>query len=187
MNERILYNICMLVSTMVEVYLVFDFYKAFHAKTEIFRSRVWELGLAGIVIVLNTIANLQNNSKLNFIVTCFLCFFVGMVLVQGSAVLRIFHGIIIIVVFMSAEMIFYFLLNVSVNLPTNEIYKNHFVMISSIIAIKLIEFVILTIIKQISKIQVRKISFKIFSAFIYYSACNDRAYGTDSLHSCGRE
>lgn len=166
MNESILYNICMLVSTMVEVYLVFDFYKAFHAKTEIFRSRVWELGLAGIVIVLNTIANLQNNSKLNFVVTCFLCFFVGMVLVQGSAVLRIFHGIIIIVVFMSAEMIFYFLLNVSVNLPTNEIYKNHFVMLSSIIAIKLIEFVILTIIKQISKIQVRKISLKIFSAFI---------------------
>lgn len=35
MNESILYNICMLVSTMVEVYLVFDFYKAFHAKTEI--------------------------------------------------------------------------------------------------------------------------------------------------------
>lgn len=166
MNESILYNICMLVSTMVEVYLVFDFYKAFHAKTEIFRSRVWELGLAGIVIALNTIANLQNNSKLNFVVTCFLCFFVGMVLVQGSAVLRIFHGIIIIVVFMSAEMIFYFLLNVSVNLPTNEIYKNHFVMLSSIIAIKLIEFVILTIIKQISKIQVRKISLKIFSAFI---------------------
>ena len=33
-------------------------------------------------------------------------FFVGMVLVQGSAVLRIFHGIIIIVVFMSAEMIY---------------------------------------------------------------------------------
>lgn len=33
MNESILYNICMLVSTMVEVYLVFDFYKAFHAKT----------------------------------------------------------------------------------------------------------------------------------------------------------
>ena len=36
MNESILYNICMLVSTMVEVYLVFDFYKAFYAKTEIF-------------------------------------------------------------------------------------------------------------------------------------------------------
>lgn len=166
MNESILYNICMLVSTMVEVYLIFDFYKAFHAKTEIFRSRAWELGLAGIVIVLNTIANLQNSNKLNFIVACFLCFFVGMVLVHGSVMLRIFHGIIIIVVFMSAEMIFYFLLNVSVNLPTNEIYENHFVMISSIIAIKLIEFVILTIIKQISKIQVRKISLKIFSAFI---------------------
>ena len=82
--------------------------------------------MAGIVIALNTIANLQNNSKLNFVVTCFLCFFVGMVLVQGSAVLRIFHGIIIIVVFMSAEMIFYFLLNVSVNLPTNERVSSSF-------------------------------------------------------------
>ena len=54
MNESILYNICMLVSTMVEVYLVFDFYKAFHAKTEIFRSRVWELGL-GLSILQNIV------------------------------------------------------------------------------------------------------------------------------------
>ena len=166
MNESILYNICMLVSTMVEVYLVFDFYKAFHAKTEIFRSRVWELGLAGIVIVLNTIANLQNNSQLNFIVSCGLFLIVALVFVQGNILLRLFHWLIVIVVCMSAEMVFFFLLKVSVNLPTNEIYKNHFVMISSIIAIKLIEFVILTIIKQISKIQVRKISLKIFSAFI---------------------
>ena len=166
MNESILYNICMLVSTMVEVYLVFDFYKAFHAKTEIFRSRVWELGLAGIVIVLNTIANLQNNSQLNFIVSCGLFLIVVLVFVQGNILLRLFHWLIVIVVCMSAEMVFFFLLKVSVNLPTNEIYKNHFVMLSSIIAIKLIEFVILTIIKQISKIQVRKISLKIFSAFI---------------------
>ena len=166
MNESILYNICMLVSTMVEVYLVFDFYKAFHAKTEIFRSRIWELGLAGIVIVLNTIANLQNNSQLNFIVSCGLFLIVALVFVQGNILLRLFHWLIVIVVCMSAEMVFFFLLKVSVNLPTNEIYKNHFVMISSIIAIKLIEFVILTIIKQISKIQVRKISLKIFSAFI---------------------
>ena len=164
MNESILYNICMLVSTMVEVYLVFDFYKAFHAKTEIFRSRVWELGLAGIVIVLNTIANLQNNSQLNFIVSCGLFLIVALVFVQGNILLRLFHWLIVIVVCMSAEMVFFFLLKVSVNLPTNEIYKNHFVMISSIIAIKLIEFVILTIIKQISKIQVRKISLKIFGS-----------------------
>ncbi len=166
MNESILYNICMLVSTMVEVYLMFDFYKAFHAKTEIFRSRAWELGLAGIVIVLNTIANLQNNSQLNFIVSCGLFLIVALVFVQGNILLRLFHWLIVIVVCMSAEMVFFFLLKVSVNLPTNEIYKNHFVMISSIIAIKLIEFIILTIIKQISKIQVRKISLKVFSAFI---------------------
>lgn len=166
MKENIIYSICMLISTIVEVYLVFDFYKAFHAKRNFFRSRGRELALAGGIIVLNTMANLQNSSRLNFIVSCCLFLVVAQVLVQGNILLRLFHWLIVIAVCMSAELVFFFLLKVSVKLPTNEIYRNHFAMISSIITIKLIEFVILTIIKQISKIQVRKISLKVFGAFI---------------------
>lgn len=166
MKENIIYSICMLISTIVEIYLVFDFYKAFHTKRSFFNQRGRELGLAAIVIALNTIANLQNSSRLNFIVSCGLSLLVALVLVEGNILLRLFHWLIVIAVCMSAELVFFFLLKVSVNLPTNEIYRNQFAMISSIIAIKLIEFVILTMIKQISKIQVRKISLKVFGAFI---------------------
>ena len=166
MKENVIYSICMLISTIVEVYLVFDFYKAFHAKRNFFRSRGRELALAGGIVGLNTMANLQNSSRLNFIVSCCLFLVVALVLVQGNILLRLFHWLIVIAVCMSAELVFFFLLKVSVKLPTNEIYRNPFAMISSIITIKLIEFVILTIIKQISKIQVRKISLKVFGAFI---------------------
>lgn len=166
MKENVIYSICMLISTIVEVYLVFDFYKAFHAKRNFFRSRGREFALAGGIVVLNTMANLQNSSRLNFVVSCCLFLVVALVLVQGNILLRLFHWLIVIAVCMSAELVFFFLLKVSVKLPTNEIYRNPFAMISSIITIKLIEFVILTIIKQISKIQVRKISLKVFGAFI---------------------
>lgn len=66
----------------------------------------------------------------------------------------------------SSELIFFFLLNVSVNSPTNEIYDNEFIMVSSIIAMKVIEFMLLTLIKQVSKIQVKKVSAKVFGVFI---------------------
>ncbi len=166
MKYTIIYNICMIVSTMIEFYLVFDFYKAFHQKKEYFRKNRNEIFFAFLVVLINIFTNLQNNNQLNFVVTCVLFLLVGLILVEGNIFLRLFHCILLIFVVLSAELIFFFLLKVSVNSPTNEIYANEFVMISSIIAIKLIEFLMLTLIKQISNIQAKKTSAKVFGVFI---------------------
>ncbi|RKI26560.1 hypothetical protein D7V82_10400 [bacterium 1xD8-6] len=52
---------------------------------------------------------------------------------------------------MSAEMIFSCLLQISTEEAANKIFNNEFVVISSIITMKLLKFILLIIIKQVSK------------------------------------
>ncbi len=166
MKETIIYSLCMMISTMVEIYLAFDFYKAFHPKKEMFMSGRRERLFAAVIVLINTITNLQHNNKLNFIVAAGLYLLVGLLLVEGNMLSRIFHWVLLILSALSAEFIFFFLLNVSVDSPTNAIYENEFVMISSIIAMKIIEFIILSVIKQASQIQVKKVSARVFAIFV---------------------
>ncbi len=56
-----------------------------------------------------------------------------------------------VVVAMSAEMIFSCLLQISTEEAANKIFNNEFVVISSIITMKLLKFILLIIIKQVSK------------------------------------
>ncbi len=166
MRYTMIYCICMIVSTIVEMFLAMDFYKAFHPKRKIFQVTRNEILFMVVVVAINSITNLQNNNKLNLIVTSTLYLLIGLILVDGNILSRFFHWVLLISSTLIAELIFFFLLKVSVNSPTNEIYINEFIMISSLIAMKLIEFIILTIIKQISKIRVKKISPKVFGIFI---------------------
>ena len=170
MIYTVMYDICMIVSTIVEIYLAFDFYKAFHPKRERYLNKRNEFLFFGIIVLITVFTNLQNINQLNFLVASVLYLIIAFLLVEGNIWSRLFHWLILVSVTMSAEFIFFFLLKVSVNSPTNEIYANEFVMISSIIAMKLIEFVLLTVIKQISKIQVKKISAKVFGIFIIIPA-----------------
>lgn len=166
MRYTIIYCICMIFSTIVEMFLAIDFYKAFYPKRKIFQRTRNEILFMVVVVAINSIANLQNNNKLNLIVTSTLYLIIGYSLIEGNLLSRFFHWVLLILTALISELIFYFLLKVSVHSPTNEIYINEFIMISSIIAMKLIEFIILTIIKQISKIRVKKISPKVFGIFI---------------------
>ncbi len=49
---------------------------------------------------------------------------------------------------------------------TNTIFHDEFIMISSLITMRVLQFILLTIIKQISKINVRKVSVRVFSSSI---------------------
>lgn len=162
----VIYRICMIVSTVVEIYLMFDFYKAFHEKRELFQNKQRERLLAIIVIVINVFVNMQNSNLFNFIVTLLLTLLAGLVLVEGNVCSKIFHWLILVSIMLGSEFVFSILLGVSVNDSTNEIYSSEFTMVSSIIVIKLIEFVILTIVKQISKVRAKKVSAKVFACFI---------------------
>ncbi len=166
MTYEAAYFLCMIVSTIVEIYLAFDFYKAFHSMRKIFSKILSQVILGAVIVLVNIFINLHNNSLYNFLGAISLHFLICIILVEGNIWYRVFHWLLLIVVGMSAELIFSLLLQVSTERATNAIFHNKIVMISSILAMKLLQFIILTIIKQISKISVKKVSVKVFASFI---------------------
>lgn len=166
MTYEIVYNLCMVVSTIVEIYLAFDFYKAFHPTRTIFSKTSSQILLWAGIVLANVLINLQNNSLYNFLGATILYLLICIILVQGNIWSRIFHWLLLIFVAASAEMIFSLLLQVSTEDATNLIFQNKFLMVSSILTMKLLQFILLTVIKQVSKIRVKKVSAKVFASFI---------------------
>lgn len=166
MTYQIVYSFCMLISSMVEVYMAFDFYRAFHPVTPFFEKTGKQLLVGAIIVGINFSVNLQNNNLLNTL--CLLClyFFLSLFVFCGNIWSRLFHWFMFVFVGAGSEMIFVFLLQLSTSRFSNTIFKSEFVMISSVIAAKLLQFTILTGIKQISRICVNKVSAKIFGVFI---------------------
>ncbi len=62
-----------------------------------------------------------------------------------------FHWLLLVAVGLSAELIFSFYYRCQRKMQTNMIFHNEFLMISSIFTMKLLQFIMLTIIKQVSK------------------------------------
>ncbi len=166
MTYKLVYNLCMIVFTIVEIYFAFDFYKAFHSTRIVFRKTVSQILLGAAIVLVNILINLQNNSLYNFLGTVSLYFIICMILVEGNIWSRIFHWLLLVAVGLSAELIFSFLLQVSTEDATNMIFHNEFLMISSIFTMKLLQFIMLTIIKQVSKIKLKMVSAKVFASFI---------------------
>lgn len=166
MTYEAVYDLCMIVTTIVEIYLAFDFYKAFHSTRTIFSKTSRQIFLGGMIVLVNVFINLQNNSLYNFLGVTSLYLLICMILVEGNIWFRIFHWLLLTFVVASAEMIFSFLLHVSTEDATNTIFHNEFMMISSILTMKLLQFILLTIIKQVSKISVKRVSAKVFVSFI---------------------
>ncbi len=162
----IVYNLCIVASTIVEIYLAFDFYKAFHPTRTIFKETSRQILLGTLIVLINVFINLQNSSLYNFLGTTSLYFLICIILVEGNIWFRIFHWLLLVVVTMSTELIFSLLLQISGKDATNMSFHNEFIMISSILGMKLLQFILLTIIKQVSKISVKKVSAKVFASFI---------------------
>lgn len=166
MTYEVVYNMCMVASTIVEIYLAFDFYKAFHSTRAIFSKISSQILLGLIIVLVNVFINLQNSSLYNFLGAISLYLLICIILVEGNIWSRIFHWLLLIVVTMSVELIFSLLLQVSTEDATDMIFQNKFIMISSILTMKLLQFILLAIIKQMSKISVKKVFAKVFASFI---------------------
>lgn len=166
MTYEVVYNLCMIISTVVEIYLAFDFYKAFHSTRTIFRKTISQILLGLVFVLVNVFINLQNSSLYNFLGATGLYLLICIILVEGNIWSRIFHWLLWLVVMMSVELVFSFLLQVSTEDATNAIFHNEFMMISSILTMKLLQFILLAVIKQISKTSIKKVSAKVFVSFI---------------------
>lgn len=67
MGFELIYKICIVISCLVEIYLVVDFYSAFHEYREMFTKFSGRFMAFILFVSLNILINLQNNSFLNLI------------------------------------------------------------------------------------------------------------------------
>ena len=60
MTYQVVYNLCMVVSTIVEIYLAFDFYKVFHSVRIVFNKTSRQILLASVIIFVNLFINIHH-------------------------------------------------------------------------------------------------------------------------------
>ena len=166
MTYEVVYIMFTIVCEIAEIYLVFDFYKAFHFTRNIFSKISSQMFLGGAIVLVNVFIHLKNNDWYNFIGVTSLYLFICMVVVEGNMWSRIVHWLLLVFVMVSVEVIFPFLLQASIEGEESTIFHNGFVMVSSVLTIKLLQFILLIAVKQVSKTSIKKLSAKVFAPFI---------------------
>ena len=160
------YKICIVISCMLEIYLAFNFYKAFYKIRYYFQSK-YKLYIGYFIIVLVNVAmNLRQSNIINIFIAAFLYLLIVLVFFHGKLWDKIIHWLMIFFLAASAEMIFSLLQKLSVDVPVDKAFKNEFSMISSILTIKIIYFLMLSIVKEFSKYSTEKLEIKLFIHYI---------------------
>lgn len=166
MRYTVIYNLCIVVSCMFELYFALSFYKAFHEINDFFQSKVKFFLCYFCFVVMNIVVNLQQNSIFNVSFAAFLYLFIALSMFTGDLRSRIIHWIILIFLGASAEMIFSLLQSLPVDVPVDRAFENEFFMVSGMLAVKLIYFLLLSIVKQCSRYSTEKLEWKMFGNYI---------------------
>lgn len=163
---EIIYDICMVLSVAIEVYLAFDFFKSFHCLRPVFKKPAYQIIFGVFIFITGVSVHMLHNNLFNCIETMVMYFILCLALVTGNIWSRVFHWLLLILICSGTEIILYFLLGVSVKVPAHLVYKNGFIMVSCMVIIKVIQFTLLMGIKQGSKLSYKKINLKVFNLFI---------------------
>ncbi len=166
MRYTVIYNLCIVVSCMFEIYFALSFYKAFHEINDFFQSKVKFFLCYFCFVVMNIVVNLQQNSIFNVSFAAFLYLFIALFMFTGDLRFRIVHWIILIFLGASAEMIFSLLQSLPVDVPVDRAFENEFFMVGGMLAVKLIYFLLLSIVKQFSRYSTEKLEWKMFGNYI---------------------
>ncbi len=161
-----IYKICIVISCFFEIYLVMDFYSAFHEYRVLFLSPLRRFFVYIFLVGSNIGINFQNNSFLNlFVVPClYVCML--LILFRGEIKSYLLHWLLATFIMFASEFIFLVLQTIPMNVPTNQLFSNPFVMMSSIFAVKLLSFILMLIVKQMSRYSQEHFSANIFSNYI---------------------
>lgn len=162
----IIYNLCMVVSVAIEIYLAFDFFKSFHRLRPFFRIGIRQQVFGVAVFLISMGVHFLYNNLFNCLVAMVLYFLVAMIFVEGNLWERVFHWLLLILICTSTEIVLWFLTGVSSKVPTHHMYKNAVMMISCMVILKAIQIMLLLGIKQISKLNSRQVSVRMFNTFI---------------------
>lgn len=166
MEFEIIYKICIVISCLIEIYLVMDFYSAFHEYRFWFLSPVKRLLVFLFCVGFNVFINFQNNSFLNLAVVPALYLGIVVFMFQGSMGNYFLHWIVAVFVIFSSKFIFLMLQEIPMDVPMYQLFQEPFMMLGSIFAVKLVSFILFVILKQISKYSSERFAIKIFGCYI---------------------
>ncbi len=166
MRYDLIYNVCTFVSCVFELYLALSFYGAFHEVRPAFRSRPQGAACCAAVIFLQMAVNMQHENVLNLLFAVSAYLFIVLAVFSGDIRLRILHWIILIVLGFSSELVFSLLQSFPVNVPTNQVFDNEFFMVSSMLAVKVVYFILLSVVRQFSRFSADKLESRLFASYI---------------------
>ena len=150
-----IYVMAMFISSAIEMFLAYDFYKTFLVERNIVNKRYQTIILVGSATCINTYINLQNNNKLNVLGILLIYFIMCMVFFEGKIWGKLLYWLLPVLVGMSSELIYSVLIGISYKVPTNQIYSDSWLTISSIFMTKLLFFLLVIVIKQLTKKQIK--------------------------------
>lgn len=84
MKFEVIYQLCIAVSCLFEIYLVRDFYSAFHKYRSVFLNPYIRFSVFVLLVCVNIGINFQNNSSLNLFVVPSLYLLLIVILFRGS-------------------------------------------------------------------------------------------------------
>ncbi len=166
MKFEVIYQLCIAVSCLFEIYLVRDFYSAFHKYRSVFLNPYIRFSVFVLLVCVNIGINFQNNSSLNLFVVPSLYLLLIVILFRGSIRSYLLHWIVATLIMFASEFIFLVLQMIPMNVPTDQLFNNPFVMMSSIFAVKLLSFILMLFVKQISRYSQEHFSTNIFANYI---------------------
>lgn len=169
MGYTIIYNLCLIASCMFEIYFMLDFYGAFHEIRHCFQPKVRFFLCYIYFVAINVIVNIQYNNKLNLIFAVVLCLSIVLILFTGNLWFRIVRCAIVIFIGGGSEIILWFLMQFSADVPTNQALENEFFMVITMFTSELVYFIFLSIAKQFSKYSTEKLDLKLFVNYIIVS------------------
>ena len=109
---------------MLEIYLAFNFYKAFYKIRYYFQSK-YKLYIGYFIIVLvNVGMNLRQSNIINIFIAAFLYLLIVLVFFQGKLWDKIIHWLMVFFLAASAEMIFSLLQKLPVDVPVDKAFEN---------------------------------------------------------------
>lgn len=166
MKNIIIYNLCIVVSCLFEIYFAIYFYKAFHDIKDFFKLGIRKYLCYICFVLAKVIVNMQYNNKLNLLFSIVQYLAIVIVLFKGNLWLKIVHSGVVVFIGSASELLVYFLMKLPASIPTNQIFENDFAMVSAMFAAKLIYFMLISFTRQFSKYSSGKLDLKLFGNYI---------------------
>ncbi len=166
MESTMVYDVVRTISCILEIYFVVDFYNAYSEKEKKNEFTCWHYLACVAAALASMYVNSLGSTVLNVTVNPLIYLILRVVLFDKNIWAVIREWLIVLLVMIGVEFVFVMLQSIPVHVSTDEIFKDEFMTISSILSVELIKFAVFFLLKQFPKSLYRKIEKKLFLIYV---------------------